>query len=954
MTQPLDSDNAQPLSTTSALLVAVRLKSANKYIFRALLSLGSAALLIRVMGMINQIVITARFGQGEQMDAYFVASAVPLLLASLLASGLEGSVIPAYTATRRKETKEKLFSILLNLLVVGLTLFTVLMLIFRNQVIAFSAPALDSHRAQLAISLAPYIFPVLLLMVVNSFIECLLNAEGKFGWPAYAGILVPLATAVIVLIAGSGQTVVILCIGTIIGQLLQLCVIIIRAWRAKIVYRPILKLHSPELTAILMLAWPSLVGALISQAGPLVDQMFASSLAAGSISALNYSLKLISVPTGVIFASTGRAILPYLSQHASINDFKGFKETLRLHLWIVGIGTVVLTALLIVLAHPLVQILFQRGAFSATDTDRTASTLLGFVIGLTPMAIGFIVARAFTALRKNRLLMYVTTFSVVANAFFDFIFSRWWQSFGIALATSAVYFCTMFILLITLQRKIGKLHLFTPPREVVDTIGKFTSVSIPYEVRRQVARVGIIISVFAAGIAGVILNSLYALRIAIGPLVILTFLRYRYLLLITWVLINAFIGSNLQFFNGNNFLSGLTIPTLLLMFLMPLKQTFKRMPALAFLFIYFLWVFASIGISAIGVGSFLTLWTTFLDYMAVGVLTINVLTTRRRMMWLIDAILLPATFIALYGIYGYFTKQNGLVDPTTSLFRISSIFDVSPTLALFLSIVIPLAIYRTFTLQGFKRIVGVAVVLILLVALGMTFARGPYISTALSIIVMILFLPSHKLKIGMLSGFAALAALIVLVIAVGKVDIFSRFFNQDISTLNGRTLLWQAILNHFDPTQLLGNGLKASDVLLTNLRVGYNGGVIATAAHDIFLGALYDHGIIGLILLVLVFIALFASLIRGMRKATGDHRILFVTALATLVSVFVQSFQTNDIWIQAVAIYFWIVMALPFALYWFTPKQLSETDEEALDDDEGTQPRMRAIQKAEWEQVSNV
>src|SRR5258708_20840321 len=781
---------------------------------------------------------------------------------------------------------------LLNVLVVGLTLCKLVMLIFRNQVIAFSAPALDSQRAQLAISLAPYIFPVLLLMVVNSFIECLLNAEGKFGWPAYAGILVPLTSAVIVLTAGKTQGVVILCIGTIIGQLLQLIEIIIRAWRAKIIYRPILKLHSPELTAILMLAWPSLLGALISQAGPLVDQMFASSLAPGSISALNYSLKLISVPTGVIFASTGRAILPYLSQQASINDFKGFKETLCLHLWIVGIGTAVLNAFLIALAHPLVQILFQRGAFSATDTNRTASTLLGFVIGLTPMAIGFIIARAFTALRKNRILMYVTTFSVVANAFFDFLLSRWWQSFGIALATSAVYFCTMFILFITLQRKIGKLHLFTPPREVLDIIGKLppVPVNIPYGVRRQVARVGVIISVFAAGVAGVILNSLYALRIALGPLVILTFLRYRYLLLITWVLINAFIGSNLQIFNGSNFLSALTIPTLLLMCFFPLKQTFKRMPALAFLFIYLLWVFASIGISAIGVGSFLTLWTTFLDYMAVGVLAINLLTTRRRMMGLIDAILLPATFIALYGIYGYFTKQNGLVDPTTSLFRISSIFDVSPTLALFLSIVIPLALYRTFTLQGFKRIVGTTVVLILLVALGMTFSRGPYIGALLSIIVMILFLPSRKLKIGMLSGFSALAALVALVVTVGNVSIFGRYFNQDISTLNGRTLLWQAILNHFDPTQLLGNGLNASDVLLTNLRVGYNGGVIATAAHDIFLGALYDHAIIGLILLVLVFIALFASVIIGMRKATGDHRTLFVTSLATLVSVFAQSF----------------------------------------------------------------
>src|SRR5204862_7221830 len=138
---------------------------------------------------------------------------------------------------------------------------------------------------------------------------------------------------------------------------------------------------------------PSLFSILISQASPLVDQIFASSLSGGSISALNYSLKLISVFSGVIFVATGRAALPYLSHQASINDMKAFKETLRLYLWAVGGATIVLTVLMFVLAHPIVQILFQRGAFPAEDTNHTASTLEGFVVGLVPMALGFITAR---------------------------------------------------------------------------------------------------------------------------------------------------------------------------------------------------------------------------------------------------------------------------------------------------------------------------------------------------------------------------------------------------------------------------------------------------------------------------------------------------------------------------------------------------------------------------------
>ena len=69
-------------------------------------------------------------------------------------------------------------------------------------------------------------------MVINGFLECLLNSEGQFGWPAYAGLLVPLTTATVVLFAGKTYGVLMLCIGTLIGQFLQLCIIILRTRRS--------------------------------------------------------------------------------------------------------------------------------------------------------------------------------------------------------------------------------------------------------------------------------------------------------------------------------------------------------------------------------------------------------------------------------------------------------------------------------------------------------------------------------------------------------------------------------------------------------------------------------------------------------------------------------------------------------------------------------------------------
>ena len=930
------------LSTTSPRMAAMPAKSVHKQIFRALLALSSAALLTRVMGMLNQIVVTRHFGAGATMDAYFVASTLPLLLAQVLSSSI-GAVIPVYARVRTqgKEQASILFSTLLNLLLLGTVVFTLIMLIFRNQLIHYSAPGLDPFRTGIAISLTPIVYPVFVLMMVISFLEYILNAEGQFGWPAYAGLLVPLTTAILVLALSGSEGVVILSIGMLAGLCLQLCVVIFRARRAGLVYRLSMNLRNPELHAVLTIAWVAPFSALISQAGPLVDQVFASSLSAGSISTLNYALKLVSVFTGVIFVSFGRAALPHLSRQASINDMKAFKETLHFYLWAIGIGTAVLAALMLVLAHPLVQILFQRGAFTADYTNRTASTLVGFAVGLPPMALGFFLAMVFVPLRKNRLLLITTIFSVIANAIFDSIFARLWQSTGIALATSAVYFCNLFILLFMLRRLIGKLDILTPPPELLRVIG--FSFSIPYGLRQRIVRVGIAIAVFAAGIAGIFWNSLYTLRAALGSLILLALLRYRYALVIAWVMIDVFIGSTLGIFNGQNLDTALTAPTLLLMTCMPIKQTFKRMPALVILLLYLVWAFVGIGISPVQTGSFLTEWTLMLDYVAVAVLTINVLTTRQHLLKLIDVILLPTTFVSLYGIYGYFTGQNAIVDPTISLTRIVSIFSAAPALALFLSIMIPPAIYRASTLHGLKRLGVLVLVCIFLVAIGLTFSRGAFISVPLSIIIMILCLPSRKMKIGLLATILALAVGVVLLAKPGNVSIFSRFFNEDLATLNGRTYLWQALLDRFDPTQLLGHGLGASKFLLENLQVGY-GGVIATSSSNLFLAALYDQGIIGATLLLLVFITLGVGLIAGIRKTTGEQRVLFVTALAVFINMVLQSIEQNDFWTQSIGIYFWIIVALPFALCWSTRKQPSRAAKEALD--EALESGVEAVQQA--------
>jgi putative peptidoglycan lipid II flippase len=589
-----DTGPRPALGTTSARLVAVRLKSANKNIFRALLSLSSANLLIRLMGLINTVIVTARFGQGPAMDAYFVATTVPMLLAQLLGSSVEGSFVPVYASMRAKGGREKasrLFSTLLNLLIIISGLLTLGMIFFREPLLHISAPGTSPQVLAQTVALAPLVFPLLSVMILNSYMESLLNAEGKFGWPAYSGLLVPLITAAFVLLLGGNDGVLAIGLGTLVGQCVQSCFFIIRAQRAKLKYRFILDLGTPEMREITIRAWPSLLAGVIALASPLVDQIFASYQTSGTIAAINNALKITGVPIGVLFAATGRAILPYFATQIATNDMKAFKNTLRLYTWGIAIVTFCVSLFMIVFSRLIVSILFQRGAFSEADVNLVAITLSGFAIGLFPMAIGFVFGQAFTALGKTRFLMYITVMSVFLNASFDAFFGNLWHSFGIAFATSAYYFCSMSVQLFVLRRTLGKLDLLKPPSEVLKVAGQIglgplytkwvawqeeQSISLQ-EFYQQVLRWLFILLVFASGIVGTILNALMTLRLAFGSLVIFAFLRYQYILLLAWGTINVFIGSALPFFNGNNLLSGLTLPTTLLLFYFPIKVPVQRM-----------------------------------------------------------------------------------------------------------------------------------------------------------------------------------------------------------------------------------------------------------------------------------------------------------------------------------------------------------------------------------------
>ena len=904
---------------------------------RAVFSLIFAAMLLRIGSMLNQVVISAHFGAGEAMDAYFVASAFPLLLVQLISSALEAAVIPVYSrlsVETQRDAASRSLSTLINCVAIG-ALFLMLILIFASQPLAFlSAPGLGPARLRQAVALAPWFYLSIPISLLTNLLTSLLNVEGQFGWAAYAGLLAPLTIALLTIVSAQTWGIFVLCVGSLCGAFLQMLLVCIRARRLRLRYRPVIHLRNTEVRLICRAAWPVLLGALITQGGPLVDQAFASTLSMGSISALNYALKLVSVFIGVIVVSFGRVALPHLSRQAACNDggYGAFKKTLHLYLWSLGLCALALSSVLGVLGYPLVQMLFQHGAFSSRDVHATMLIFVGFLPGLTPIALNFVLTKAFNALGETRIPMYMAFVSVCANALFDALLAHFWGGLGIALATSIVSLIVCILLLILLHWRIGPFSLWRAPfelRMLAVYIHSYRRKSSSWlkkqkkqiiwsaDLRHACIRSGVTGMVLLAGIIVTVRDALAALRISVGALLLISFLRYPFMLLLAWASLDICIGSTIPGFNGNNLDILLVLPLLSLLVFFPWRQSFRQMPGFIWLLLYLFWVLLGIGLSPLTTSAFLTLWLTMLASMGVGVLTLALVSTRARLDRLINVLLIVAVCIALYGYYGFITHQNGELDVVTSLFRISSIFTQATTCAFYFSVLLPLAFYRCICTRGIYRLGSLGITGCLLGALILTFTRSAYVAVLASAVILIPGLPDYRMRRMVASGLVFFGGAIIALAWLIHVPLLGRFFNGDLATLNGRFYLWQALLSNFQITRWLGSGLLSSDQLLVYLHVGaYGQGVIGTAPHSLFLGTLYDHGIIGLLLLCIAFFFLGSSLLRGLWRSSGERRMLYATALACLLAVLFQSLGSRDLWIQAVGAPFWIIIALPFTCYW--------------------------------------
>jgi len=411
-------------------------------LLKALATVSSMTLLSRILGFVRDAVIARVFGAGVATDAFFVAFRLPNLLRRLFAEGaFSQAFVPilAEYKNRRGETEtRRLVDHVAGLLTLALFAATLLGVIAAPLIIYVSAPGFsaDPQKFDLTVALLRVTFPYILFISLVSLAGGILNTWSRFSVPAFTPVLLNLSFIVFALWLAPyfHPPVMALAWAVFCGGVLQLAFQVPHLARLGMLPRFSVDFSDAGVWRVVRQMGPAVFGVSISQVSLLINTIFASFLATGSVSWLYYADRLMEFPTGMLGVALGTILLPSLSRHYADAAHDEYSKLLDWGLRLTLILALPAAVALAVIAVPLVATLFHYGAFSAHDVWMTHNALVAYSIGLLGLIMVKVLAPGFYARQNIKTPVKVAVVALLATQGMNLLFIWPLKHAGLALA----------------------------------------------------------------------------------------------------------------------------------------------------------------------------------------------------------------------------------------------------------------------------------------------------------------------------------------------------------------------------------------------------------------------------------------------------------------------------------------------------------------------------------------
>jgi putative peptidoglycan lipid II flippase len=423
--------------------------------------------LSKVVGLVRDMVVASAYGTSILADAYnyaYLFTGNILILFGGLGGPFHSATVATLTPQKNDQKAGLLMSQVMIATMLALTAIAVLLYWLAPDIVHLIAGGYGhnvtdrQHFFAETISQLRIMSPLVVIAGLIGVSYGILNVFDKVFWPSLSPALASIAIIAALLICPNRATALPLAIGTLIGAVLQLLAQLPGMFKCGLKYE-----LSPKPTEGLAnytsMLWPAVFGTSIGQLTIYVDSFFSSTIGEGAWTAISNANRLVQLPLGVLITAMLVPMLPRFTEHASGNRIDDLKEEFRRALRFLWFLSAPLTVILLVIPQPIIQLLFQRGAFNQRSTNLVTTALLL----LAPSIVFYIgrdlITRVFYAFQDSKTPYYIAIVAICLKAFLDwyFVVIAHMGVGGISLATTLVTISNLGLLTFLLRHKIGKL-----------------------------------------------------------------------------------------------------------------------------------------------------------------------------------------------------------------------------------------------------------------------------------------------------------------------------------------------------------------------------------------------------------------------------------------------------------------------------------------------------------------
>ncbi|BBJ31905.1 putative lipid II flippase MurJ [Rickettsia asiatica] len=414
---------------------------AGSRLFRSGVVVAFFTLISRIFGLVREQFIASLFGSTPMGDSINVAFKLPNLFRRIFAEGALSSVfIPIYNEKIliSKKAANNFSGEVFTLLLLILIVIIALMQIFMPQLMLFIAPGFHGKKEQfeLTVFLCRITIPYLIFISLTALLGGILNSVKKFAAFAFSPVILSVCVIICTLMLDDYmESIISISLSLIIAGILQVSFMFISVKRANLSFPIIFNPSDPDVKKLLINMGPATISSGVQQLNLFISQSIASFIE-GAISILSYADRIYQFPLSIIGTSFSTILLPELSKIYKSNDIvaatKVQNNAIRMGLLL----SLPATFGIIILSHPIINIIYERGVFTSQDTTNTAEAISAFALGLPAFILAKILTPIFYANGDTKTPLKITLFSIIINTGMNLLLMDSLKHIGIAVGTS--------------------------------------------------------------------------------------------------------------------------------------------------------------------------------------------------------------------------------------------------------------------------------------------------------------------------------------------------------------------------------------------------------------------------------------------------------------------------------------------------------------------------------------